>query len=364
MPLTLKDLTTPPTEEELLNQFLAVLLAGQFPVTQWQSGGLARTLAKLVAKGVVSLATLVSNVALGGFNSTATGAWLTLLSREVFQNTRAPATFTAGTINLALSSALAGPYTLVAGQLWFRWNGKNYRNTSGGPLSFASPLTVSFKAESPGASYNAPDNALTLVTPLAGASITASLVTTQGANEETDTSLRSRNSGKWGTVGSAANSAGYAAWAREASTQVTRVRVRENFPVDGTVTLRLAGPSGGVDSSVEHAVYNFIEPLRALCVTVNPESSAEQTVAVSGAIRVTTGHPNAGNALAQAIEALAALFAVIDEGGTVFLGDLYAAIEAIPGVANALLTAPASDTVLSSTRVPVLDSSGLSIEFI
>jgi phage-related baseplate assembly protein len=367
MAVNLKDLTTPPTEDELLDSFLGIFAQGLLPVTQWQPGSVARTIAKLLAKGCAGVASVVSKTALSGFNSTATGAWLTILSREVFGNDRYPATFARGSAVLALSSALAGPYTVAARQLWFVWNGKLYRNTTGGTLSFASPLTVSFSAESAGADYNAPDNGLAWKTPLAGASVTSSTISTQGTDEETDASLRLRNSGKWGTVGIAANAAGYQALARAASVQVTRCRVRENYPVDGTITLRLAGPSGGVDAGVLSAVDAYINGpaivRRALCTTVVVQSSDEQTVVIAGQIRVLTGTPGAGGILALCVAALAPLATAISEGGTIFLGDLYAALEGVQGVQSALLTSPTGDTVLDPTKIPVFDTSGLTLVF-
>ena len=56
---------------------------------------------------------------------------------------------------------------------------------------------------------------------------------------------------------------------------------------------------------------------------------------------------------AEVEEALAALFAELPIGGTVRLGDLYQAIEGVPGVESSLISAPASDTALGATEVAV-----------
>jgi uncharacterized phage protein gp47/JayE len=354
MPLSLKDLTTPPTEEDLINQFLGVLALAGFPVTQWQVGGVARTLLRIIARGCASLAQLIAKLAAAGFNSTAAGDWLTLLSREVFQNDRSPATFASGTARLALSSSLAGPYTITVGQLRFTWNKKTYKNTSGGTLTYPATLDVGFIADSPGSTFNAPDNALTLLTPLAGMSVSLSSVTSQGTDQELDPALREKNAGMWGTVGSTANSAGYATWARQASAQVTRVRVTENDPVDGHVKVRIAGPSGALAPEVVGAVQTFLEPFRALCVTLLVVSADNETVPVVGEIRISSGHPNAGNAPAQVNDALNRLAQAASIGGTLDLSDLYAAIEGVAGVSSSLLSAPAGDTTVGPDHVPVL----------
>lgn len=355
MPINLSDLLTPPTEDELTDTFLALLAAAGFPVTSWQVGGVARTMARLVARGLVKLSDLVSKIAKGGFNSYATGDWLTLLASEVYENERAGATFAQGQVQLGLSSALAGPYTFTPGQLWFVWKGKRYRsaNSVNETLTWPDTLILPFKAESPGAVYNAPDNQLALETPLAGLVLQASSVTTQGTDPETDDSLRARDRGKWGTVGPAANSDGWATYAREASVEVTRVVVQENQPAAGSVRVVVAGSAGAISGPELTAVGTYLAARRPFCVGVSAVNASEAAVAVTATVRILSSHPNAGGALVQAEEALAALFAELPIGGTVRLGDLYQAIEGVAGVESSLISAPASDTALGATEVAV-----------
>lgn len=353
MALNLADLLTPPTEDELTDTFLALLAAAGFPVTSWQVGGVARTMARLVARGVVKLAELISLIARGGFNAYSTGDWLTLLSREVYQNDRTPATFAQGQVQLGLSSALAGPYTFTPGQLWFVWNGKRYRsaNAVNETLTWPDTLILPLKAESPGAAYNAPDNQLALETPLAGLVVLASTVSTQGANAETDASLQARNRGKWGTVGPCANDDGWATYAREASVEVTRVVVQENTPAAGSVRVVVAGAAGALSGPTLTAINIYLSARRPLCVGVSAINATETAVAVTGTVTILSSHPNSGGAAAQAQDALLALFATLPIGGTVRLSDLYQAIEAVPGVEFSLLTAPAGDVALGATAV-------------
>ena len=353
MALNLADLLTPPTEDELTDTFMALLAAAGFPVTSWQVGGVARTMARLVARGVVKLAELISLIARGGFNAYSTGDWLTMLSREVYQNDRAPATFAQGQVQLGLSSALAGPYTFTPGQLWFVWNGKRYRsaNAVNEPLTWPDTLILPLKAESPGAAYNAPDNQLALETPLAGLVVLASTISTQGANAETDTGLQARNRGKWGTVGPCANSDGWATYAREASVEVTRVVVLEDTPDVGSVQVVVAGAAGALAGPTLTAINEYLDARRPLCTGVEAVNANETPVAVTGTVTILSSHPNSGGALAQAQDALIALFAELPIGGTVRLSDLYQVIEAVPGVEFSLLSAPAGDVALGATDV-------------
>lgn len=357
MALNLNDLLTPPTEDELLEQFLGVLAAAGFPITAWYVGGVARTLAKLAAKGLYSVSQLVSAIAAGGFNSTAAGAWLTRLAREVYENDRRPAGFAVGTFTLELSSALAGPYTITAGQLWLSYNGRRYRNTSGGTLTYPTPLTLAWQAESPGAAYNLPDNAFTLDTPLAGASITASVTTTPGTDVEDDASLRSRNAGKWGSVGPAANDDGYEVWAREGSDAVSRVLVLENTPDAGKVRVVVASSQGALEAGELSDVQAYLDPRRPLCIlAVAAVNATEQTITLAGTCRVYTGQ-DLTDVTARITAAVEALFATVAIGGTARLSDLYAAVEAVAGVESVLITTPAADVALGATSVPVLTNS-------
>ena len=356
MALTLNDLLNPPTLEQLEQQVFGVLAAAGFPVTTWRAGDVARTLAKMTARGLYELAQLVGTIAKGGFNAYATAAWLTLLARELYENDRRTATFARGNVTLALSSALAGPYTIVPRQLWFVWNGRRYRNTTGtpvgSPLTFPGTVTLAFEAEHPGAAYNAPDNTLALQTPLAGLLVQSSQVTTQGADAETDESLRARNKGKWGSVGPCANNDGWATFARQASAEVTRVLVRENSPGFGAVRVVVAGAGGALSGPTLAAINTFLAARRPLCVAVAAVNATEQALAITGTIRILTGHPNAAAALAQASDAVLAYLAGLPIGGVVRLSDLYQAIESVPGVDSSLLSAPAGDVQLGTTSVP------------
>jgi uncharacterized phage protein gp47/JayE len=353
MPLTLKDFLTPRTEDQLLDEFLGLLVVAGFPVTSWQVGGVARTLARLVARGVVKLHSIVAAIAAGGFNSHASLEWLTLLSREVYENERRAATFAQGQVQLGLVNALAGPYTITVGQLWFVWGQRRYRNTSGGTLTWPDTLILPFKAESPGAAYNAPDNTLSLQTPLAGMLVLASEVTTQGADAEKDLELRARNRGKWGTVGPAANDDGWETYARNASPEVKRVLVLEDTPSDGEVRVVVAGSAGALSAPTLAAINTYLDGRRPLCVGVEAVNAGEQPLAVTGTVRILASDPNAGAALAQAQEELLALFAVLSIGGVVRLGDLYEAIESTAGVSSSLLSAPLGDVQVAATSVAV-----------
>lgn len=359
MALTLKDLLTAPSEDEILTGFLALLAVSGFPVTSWQPGARARTLARLVSTGLVKVGALLTAIAGGGFNSTAQGDWLPILSAELYDNQAYGATFALGSMQFGLSSALAGPYTITPGQLWLVWNGKHYRNTSGGTITWPVPLVLTFQAESPGAKYNSPDNALSLLTPLPGLVLQGSTITTQGTDAEAPESLRARNRGKWSTVGPAMNNAGYESATRAALAQVTRVRVQANTPSPRHIRVTVAGPSGALDPGGIATIQAYLDLHAALNTIPEVVNATEQAVALVGTVRITASHPNSAQAFGQVIDALLRLFAVLPIGGTLRLGDLYQVIENVPGVDSSLLASPVGDLVLPASSVAVPDLSGL-----
>lgn len=173
---TISELIVPVTSAEELTRLLALLAAAGFPVTDWQDGGVERTLVEVEAAELADLGLAVANIAKGGILSEATGDWLTLRALNVYALTRYLATKTTGSIVLTCA-ATAGPYTIAAGDLWFEGAGGNrYKNTSGGVLAAGGTLTVTVESEyandslaDPPLSYTDASGTITkMTTPLPG----------------------------------------------------------------------------------------------------------------------------------------------------------------------------------------------------
>jgi phage-related baseplate assembly protein len=169
---TLASLLAPPSADQVKASLLSLLQAQGFPVTDWQEGGVARTLVEMIAKSIAELNKLVALIAASGFVAFSSGKWLTLVAAQVYALNRNAATFTVGTVVLT-DSANAGPFTVAPGQLWFgATDGKRFTNTTGGALPKGGTLSLSVQAESPGSAYNVPTGAVTtLLTPLPGVTV-------------------------------------------------------------------------------------------------------------------------------------------------------------------------------------------------
>jgi baseplate J-like protein len=179
MAISLSDLLIPKTVEQVVAKILAVLQSEQFPVTDWQPGGVERTRTKAFATALSDLVSaLVPIVAGGGFVDYARAAWLRLLAKQRYDLDYGEASFTKGTIRLTCAAA-AGPYTIVADQLRFQFpSGLRYQNKTGGVLASAGTLNVSVQSEYQndslkGLNYVDPSGAvISMVTPLAGVTAT------------------------------------------------------------------------------------------------------------------------------------------------------------------------------------------------
>jgi phage-related baseplate assembly protein len=170
---TLASLLAPPSSDQVKASLLSFLQAQGFPVTDWEEGGVARTLVEMIATSIAELNKLVALIAASGFVAFSNGDWLTLVAQEVYALSRNQATFTQGVV-LLTDSAGAGPFTILPGQLWFgATDGKRFTNTVGAVLPKNGKVSLTVQAESPGVNYNVPTGSVTtLLTPLPG--VTAS----------------------------------------------------------------------------------------------------------------------------------------------------------------------------------------------
>lgn len=117
----------------------------------------------------------------------------------------------------------------------------------------------------------------------------SSWITTEGRDEETDDSVRSRCKKRWAITGMGTRDA-FETWAREASTAVAKVAIYANqlngVPKAGAVTIYLAGLNGGVSSSVVTDVYNYILPKMPIMSDLYVGSVNAITVLYSGILQI------------------------------------------------------------------------------
>lgn len=133
--LTLTELLTAKTVDELNAIILGVLQQNGFPTSDWVSGAVEKTLTKAFVTAVNdAVSALIPTIAGGGLVDYSTDNWLTLLSQQAYSLERNQASYTVGNMTLYCASG-SGPYTISATQLWAIGAGGNrYSNLSGGTL--------------------------------------------------------------------------------------------------------------------------------------------------------------------------------------------------------------------------------------
>jgi len=375
----LADLIPSKTAAQLRDAVLARLTALGFPVTSWGDGGVARTLVEGFAWVVADARVALMLVAKGGLLDEAEGAWLSLLSKSVFDLERILATFAVGEVTLT-EGAGSGPHTITAGQMIVGRNGsgstpaRRFVAVTGGTLNPSGTLNIRVKAEEPGTGFNlAHGDVAFLFTPLPGVTVSAAsnwltaTNCTPAVDEETDARLRQRCRDRWATLGSGFTRAAVRYWCTSAlfsdgsSVGCTRVGFATP-PGDGSYVVYVAGATGGLGST---GVTRLQAVLEERCpITDDPAvtDATEVPLVVSGAVQFKAGFNTSANqiALRDAVAAYVNAKDIGDASG-VDLGGIYAAMYgAVPGgVQDIDLTQPTGDTAVTAGTIALADTTGL-----
>lgn len=138
--------------------------------------------------------------------------------------------------------------------------------------------------------------------------------TTQGADEESDASVRQRCKARWPDLSDTPTDDVYTAMAKAANASVTKVRVAVDNVIPARVNITIAGSNGTVSGSVVTAVQAYVDARQAF--TDDPVVAAAGTMAITLAgATVRVRAQNLATAQASAQANLLAYF------GTVGIGD-------------------------------------------
>lgn len=266
--LTITQLTTVLTREQVKAKMYALAAALGLPTTSWVSGAPTRVLIAIISEIYGAfLAPLLVLLAKSGFLDDAEDSWLTLLARLVYGVTRRDATNASGT--LTVTNASGGIYSFDPGEFFAQNSatGATYTNTESFTLNGVGSVDVSMQAEQAGSAGSAAAAAIdTLVTVLL--SVTCSNAAAfVGIDGETDPELRDRCRAKLGALSpnGPADAYRYIALTQEynGGANINRAVV---LPSSGnsTVSLIVAGPdgapSGGDVTKVQTAIDSYATP--------------------------------------------------------------------------------------------------------
>ncbi len=179
-----------------------------FQTTGWQAGRNQQMMLNNFATSGAAFSQVAATLVEAGFNETSFGSALTLYSRSRFDNEREPAEKAAGPF--LLTSTAEVPHPIAVGQLLITdSNGIEFSNTEEITLAAGGSSDIDVEATLAGSAGNiGNDSTLTLLTPLAGVTVTNPgpgggvdwYTITAGRDEESDAELQRRNATKWGLL--------------------------------------------------------------------------------------------------------------------------------------------------------------------
>ncbi|NBC17437.1 MAG: hypothetical protein GVY18_09020 [Bacteroidetes bacterium] len=278
--LTLSQLRTPISKEKALEDGLEILSDLGFDTTSWQTGSWQRTFVQFFTDGWSGFTQYADTVSRIVFNESSTGDALTNFSKSHYDNERDEGSRAEHTLRLTCELS-SGPYTIVAEERYFRethtGDELQFFNTTSGLLDPGGTLDVTVKAEAIGSDYNVPVGTITeQVTPLAGVTVTnpdlgdGSSVTSVGTDAQSDSSLQTSNTNKWGTLSWSTPAAGYLYFAQQGSSNIARLKTNDGNPRGpGTIDIYIATDEGVASSADQSAAQTAIEKRHA--GTPNPE---------------------------------------------------------------------------------------------
>jgi uncharacterized phage protein gp47/JayE len=274
--------------EELVTEAFERLRASGSRITNLNVGGVARTLIELCAQGLSDAYGLLLQIAPQGFAVFATGAWLRLHAQQSGVEWR-PATRARGAVRFARASSV-GAVTVYAGT-----RVQTEPGSDGSVLVFltietvvspsgAESVVAEVEAELAGARYNVAAGQISRMgTSVPGVSSVANeegWLTREGADDETDDSLRERRELAWTQLSYGITEDRYRSWALEVP-GVADALVDSDWPRNqGTVDVYVVGAQGAPTPELLADVQAHLDARRLLCLDVLVKAPEELPVAV------------------------------------------------------------------------------------
>lgn len=283
---------------------------------------------------------------------TAEGEWLERWA-VVWGLSRTAATYAGGDLTITGTNGSVIP----DGTLWQRQDGVQYA-TQGAETISGGTATATLEAVVAGEDGNLDaGTTMFLVSPIAGVTATATVAAgglTGGSDTETDARLRTRLLERIAEPPQGGAERDYIAWAKAASSDVTRVWVTPNGMGAGTVVVQFVvddDPDGLIpDAGQVDTVQDYIDERRP--VTADVYVSAPTEVPRAMTIKIS---PNTSAVQAAVTAELEDLFRRDAEpGGTIYISRIREAVSIATGEANNLMVTPTADIVDTAGNISTL----------
>lgn len=363
--LSLKDLITKQTREDFEDSILGVAAGLGLSTTNWRASGKTRVMIASFSQLLSQLSDIVVDLASSGFLDLATGGWLTLLAKYVYNVDRVLATAATGPVTLHNSTGAGMTFHPGELRLEHATSGKTYTlqaDVTVGAGGNASPV---FAADEVGSASSATPGTITgFVTPIIGLTATGNAASLVGTDDELDPPLVDRCRLKLGALSPNGPAAAYEYVARSTPGVVVNRVLISKSSLTGTVTITVAAPggalAGGDVTTLQAAIDSQVTPDT---VTATVQSAVAHPFAVTTDVWIkTSANLTDGDVQSLVEAALLDFFVNAPIGGWVIppaaLGSVYQdaikarVASASPFIFHATVATPAADTALGATDVP------------
>ena len=361
------------TKAQIYARGLAVAADLGLPVTSWIAGDPTRSLYWYLAETLEALEVMVAGYVSSGFLDYASGDWLALLAKQLYNVDKVEATY--AETSVVLTNSGGGLYTIEPGDVVVKsaTSGKTYTNTSGGTLASGpgTTLALDFVADEAGAASTAlPTEIDTMVTVLLGVTCSNPLAAV-GLDAEQDEALRDRCRAKLGMLSPNGPRGAYDYVVRTSALTMVQDITRSRTNGDSTtgdVVVYVAGAGGAVDTASVTAAQTAVEKWATpLCITPSVQNCSTLLVSIAYELWLYTSVGATVDAIkAQVAADLLTMFAERPIGGDIIApattGTLYQSLiastirAAYPDAAfRVLVTSPAGDTAMAINQVATIN---------
>lgn len=377
IPLTLAQLRSPVTQEEAFNSILERMGDVALDPLSWQDGGIARSIVEAMSFITADQSQTVANMTLLPYVGTSEGDSLTELSKSHFDNDRKVAIRTVGQIRLTDIGSV-GPVTINLSELVVGTAGDEFTftNTTSDTVPLDGSVFLTVQADVAGADSNVSNGQIVkLVTTISGIQVdnidnatgSSTWRTGEGADAESDATLRTRDIARWGTLNEIAMVGdGYVFLALSVD-GVERALVDTPVSPPGSVDVYIAGATGTSSAGDVTAVNDILQvkkPPESLVTTIAATALPQD---ISGVINVdaTIQQGGTGTVTDAVTAAINDLINGLPIGGLIIppaiagvlaFSELIGAITSVEGVISVTLTNPLTDVPISTFEVMTVGS--------
>lgn len=354
MGISWSDIIKIPSKDDFVDGFVGLLRLASFPLASWHSGSFQKHTVETESGLLSDVVAYIQQIAKAGFIKYAgdvSDAWVDLCAENVFAESRKPAVFTQGTIQIEDTGGI-GPITFSSSSsFWVAIGDKTLRFVNITPddrvLALNGKVTLTVQAETAGANWNVGVGAITeLLTPQPGLTVSnpalssGTWITQQGANPESNAALAQRCLDKWSTLGSGSNEGAYRYYATTSSPEITYAKVYS--PGGGSVRVIVRGDTGPVSSTALGLAVAVVEQKRPIGVPdVVTSNAVVRTQVIAAALQLKLGSDPA-IAIAAAQSAVVQLQRSTSIGGRVSRELIIAAL-VVANVTDLTLSTPPDD---------------------